>query len=603
MKLHSLKIEGYKRLKDCQINFGQATFLIGENNVGKSSVLKAIELLLSVKGDKLSEHDYSMLFNKEQNENERQVDKVILTGEFRNVPENIVQFRGFNKSRLLKYETENKTGYKIVYRKTFAYDKKAKFEILTYSKELKAEFIDCKKPNDFIDNGVARKTIVDLFGENSLDKNITAKNRELLEELDEIWDIDTSEEKWIENPGGIPQNVLSKLPKYLLIPAIDKADEITGRNGAMHEIMNQLFEEVREQSKNFKKAQEFLTKLEKELDPKDNESEFGKLMIELNTVLGSVFPTSKLHTEADLSDPNKVLKPTFNIEMSSNIKTPVDYQGTGMIRTVAFSLLKFREVWKQKKKNNDFERALIIGFEEPEIYLHPNAANQMRNTIYDIASENTQIVCSTHSPFMIDLSRKPNQILNNLFFEERFVNSVSFSISDKFKKLQQDDRTYVKMLQKIDDYVSRMFFAKKVIIVEGDTEEIVLKKSIELFPENVKKQVLSDIQIIKARGKAVIISLVKYLKSMNIKLFVIHDRDKGTVGAEKFNQPILDAIGNEQERLMMEECIENELGYDVPSSDKPLKAYQVVEKWEKFDDIPKNWRDKLKIIFSEYFVE
>jgi predicted ATP-dependent endonuclease of OLD family len=601
MKLHSLKIEGYKRLKNCQINFGQATFLIGENNVGKSSVLKAIEILLSTKGDKLSAHDYSMLFNVENNENERQVDKVVLTGEFRNVPENIVQFRGFNKSRLLKYETESETGYKIVYRKTFEYEKKAKIEILTYSKERKPEFTDCKKPNDFIDNGIERQIIVDLFGENSLDKNITTKNSEHLEEIDEIWNIDTTEEKWIENPGGIPQNVLSKLPKYLLIPAIDKADEITGKNGAMHEIMNQLFEEVREQSENFKKAQEFLTKLEKELDPIDDKSEFGILMVELNTVLDSVFPTSKLHTEADLSDPNKVLKPTFNIEMSSNIKTPVDYQGTGMIRTVAFSLLKFREIWKQKKTNNDFDRALIIGFEEPEIYLHPNAANQMRNTIYDIASENTQIVCSTHSPFMIDLSRKPNQILNNLFFEEGFVKSVSFSISDKFKELQEDDRTYVKMLQKIDDYVSRMFFAKRVIIVEGDTEEIVLKKSIELFPEEIKKQVLSDIQIIKARGKAVIISLVKYLKSMNIKLFVIHDRDKGTEGAEKFNKPILDAVGDDKERLMMEECIEDELGYEVPSADKPLKAYHVVEEWKKFDDIPENWRNKLKIIFSEYF--
>jgi predicted ATP-dependent endonuclease of OLD family len=198
MKLHSLKIEGYKRLKDCQINFGQATFLIGENNVGKSSVLKAIEILLSTKGDKLSAHDYSMLFNVENNENERQVDKVVLTGEFRNVPENIVQFRGFNKSRLLKYETESETGYKIVYRKTFEYEKKAKIEILTYSKERKPEFTDCKKPNDFIDNGIERQIIVDLFGENSLDKNITTKNSELLEEIDEIWYIDTTEEKWIE---------------------------------------------------------------------------------------------------------------------------------------------------------------------------------------------------------------------------------------------------------------------------------------------------------------------------------------------------------------------------------------------------------------------
>lgn len=32
------------------------------------------------------------------------------------------------------------------------------------------------------------------------------------------------------------------------------------------------------------------------------------------------------------------------------------------------------------------------------------------------------------------------------------------------------------MIQKIDDYVARVFFSQKVIIVEGDTEDIVFKE-------------------------------------------------------------------------------------------------------------------------------
>ncbi|MGN7988620.1 AAA family ATPase [Pedobacter sp. 22226] len=47
MKLHCLKISGFKRLKDVEVKFGDATFLIGQNNCGKSSILKAIEVLLS----------------------------------------------------------------------------------------------------------------------------------------------------------------------------------------------------------------------------------------------------------------------------------------------------------------------------------------------------------------------------------------------------------------------------------------------------------------------------------------------------------------------------------------------------------------------------
>lgn len=51
--------------------------------------------------------------------------------------------------------------------------------------------------------------------------------------MEYIYDLDESKECWIENPGGIPQNVLSKLPKYLLIPAQDSEGEISGTSGTL----------------------------------------------------------------------------------------------------------------------------------------------------------------------------------------------------------------------------------------------------------------------------------------------------------------------------------------------------------------------------------
>lgn len=48
--------------------------------------------------------------------------------------------------------------------------------------------------------------------------------------------------------------------------------------------------------------------------------------------------------------------------------------------------------------------------------------------------------------------------------------------SKEFQKLQVVDKSYVKMLLKMDDYISRVFFSKNVLIVEGDTEDIVYEK-------------------------------------------------------------------------------------------------------------------------------
>ena len=51
---------------------------------------------------------------------------------------------------------------------------------------------------------------------------------------------------------------------------------------------------------------------------------------------------------------------------------------------------------------------------------------------------------------------------------------------------------------------------------------------------------------------------------------------------------------------MMAECIEDELGYPAPSSDKPFKAYKFVQNWTSWDNVPQRWKDKMKNVFSGY---
>ncbi|MCL1113005.1 ATP-binding protein [Shewanella basaltis] len=45
MRLHELKINNFRKLKDCCIKFRDTTFLIGPNNAGKSSVFAALQYL------------------------------------------------------------------------------------------------------------------------------------------------------------------------------------------------------------------------------------------------------------------------------------------------------------------------------------------------------------------------------------------------------------------------------------------------------------------------------------------------------------------------------------------------------------------------------
>ncbi|MNP56488.1 hypothetical protein D3C76_1512160 [compost metagenome] len=119
----------------------------------------------------------------------------------------------------------------------------------------------------------------------------------------------------------------------------------------------------------------------------------------------------------------------------------------------------------------------------------------------------------------------------------------------------------------------------------------------KLLDATTRKDILSKTQVIKARGKATIIPLVKYLKKLSVPLYVIHDRDKGVAGAEKFNLPIATAIGNPACVSMLEECLEECLGYQAPSSDKPFRTHLETSKWKEKSDIPESW----KTVFQKAF--
>jgi putative ATP-dependent endonuclease of the OLD family len=524
----------------------------------------------------------------------------VLEAEFRNLPVEANNWRGF-KGRIFTYQVNDAadTGLSVTYRKTFTLGKDVVIEFRSKDRSIKPEFDGLKTAQELIDKGAPAAEVGEFF--HDLTSKLSLKGAlEKLEQLDAIWDVKETE-SWFQNPGGIPGNVLKMLPRFLLIPADTSVNEIEGASsGVLGKTLHELFEDVRGASKNYAQAQEYLNKLAEELDPQDNNSEFGKMIGELNSVLASVFPDSMLHATASLSDPKTALKPTFTVEMSSNVKTPVSHQGSGMIRAAAFGMLRFRQKWLSKRED-DHSRALIVCFEEPEIYLHPSAANQMRDAIYELSGKESQIVATTHSPFIIDLSRKPKQILNSLSLETVGVKSTPFNVTEAYKVLDADNKAHVKMILRVDEHVARVFFTRHIVIVEGDTEEVVIKETLKRLPKERYLKIVSDFEIVKARGKASIIGVVKYLVAMGLAPIVVHDRDGGVAGAEVFNQPIADALGVVGKVIQMQEDIENEIGYKAPTNDKPFKAYQETQKWgDEWEGVPENWRKKMVEIFGDY---
>ncbi|MDR7071036.1 ATP-dependent nuclease [Fictibacillus barbaricus] len=581
MRLGRIIIKNFRRIEEADIVFDSTSFLIGANNIGKTSVIRAIDALLTLGNDKVTADDFRLI-----NQDER-ADNIEIIGYFKDIPTEIQTSTGF-RGRVINGE--------FIYKKTYRITN-LKPTITTFEH-------DYEITEDFAHINTAPELIEKLNLDEQGLKSLVGKfqgNR-----LPDRWHLNIdgafvinydSPPREIPNPGGLPSIVISKLPRLIHIPAYTNVNDIGKGDGntLLAECLGILFDDLISQSSLAAGIEESLAQLQQEMAPNQEGSMIFNLCHEVNQVIGEVFPNCGIKIDPSLRNLTSVLKPQYNVSMYSNVDTNADRQGTGLVRTGIFSILRYHS--HLVLESGTTARPLLVAFEEPEIYLHPAAANLLRDTIYSLG-ESDQIICTTHSPWMIDLSKNWQSLTKMELNEDSYTFATNYGLSEATANMLQQERELLKMIKTFDDELSRIFFTEKCIVVEGDSEVIAIKQTLSLLPPDLRREILSKTQIIKARGKASIIALIKYLNALNIPYHVIHDRDQGTVGAERFNPFIAEAVGDDTRISLLEECLENCLGYESPSSDKPLKVYQKTLEWTDWSSIPELWRNVIKDSFE-----
>lgn len=230
----------------------------------------------------------------------------------------------------------------------------------------------------------------------------------------------------------------------------------------------------------------------------------------------------------------------------------------------------------------------LLLIDEPENALHPMAARAAQRHLYKLAeSPDWQVIMTTHSPYFIN----PFEDHTTIVRLERSSDVANGVIAPKTYRsdlieFEGDDKQRLQALQHIDPSFSEVFFGSYPVLVEGDTEHAAFMASIL-----EKQHALTDrVTVIRARGKAILVPLIKVMTHFKIDFGLIHDADapykrnghNNGMWTENdkirgYMQTARQAGLTVRHRVSIPD-FERYLGGEEASKDKPLNAYLQVSK-------------------------
>ncbi|MBA7533486.1 hypothetical protein ES705_25726 [subsurface metagenome] len=399
---------------------------------------------------------------------------------------------------------------------------------------------------------------------------------------------------------------------------------------------------LRDINKEIKNKFSFWGKLKASIDYKDREKDIKKLIEQINnlllkdntTVNDLISKLKELEKNINISSDSLYLQAfskrswelldELNIYLktaNSNLALPIAKHGMGT-QNIAILLIfnAYLDILLPKIVENK-EATPIIGIEEPETHIHPQA---QRAVFQQISNMNGQKIISTHSPFIIDQANIYDYLVFNTENGTTKIEKIpKYKKEFKFKyglpDIAYKNNKYLTADEKllIERYIqyrnAELFFSSLFILCEGDTEKVFLERIFPYHTDKTPGQL--GISIISCEGQTYSPFLkVASKDAFNLKWLILSDADRDT--KEKLKNTIVN-IGYEftevEEKIYYlpdgtdfeEYCINfygEEINKVIENNFKVIYekfCNQPVNKEQSKEELINPFLDTIKIKFSE----
>lgn len=563
MKIRNLKIRNWRSIKKLQIEARDLMVVIGQNNHGKSNLLSAVlfffgeikhqdldfhhsskNLYVEIKFGDLSERDRSTFKKYLTSDGEISVRKTAFLG-------GAFEYRGF---------TENPREDWLQEENAKAYKKRDVAKALPFYHFLPT------------DGRLETKQIIDA------QHAFITENRQKLK-FD--YSLETSNFLGDKN---VAKGIFGEI---YFIPAIKEAtDDFTSKDtstfGRLYSSVIQIMSETNSDWEDTKsRVSQLFCSLNK-LDTDGNEnSDRPEQLSEFENELTKELSYWGAKIEVEVQPPNieNLLKTNTHVWVHDDVRTDITRKGQGLQRQLTVALIRVLANRSQEKSksngpqnsNRKASDSRYFIFEEPELFLHPQAQRSFFDSLAGLAESGNQVMLCTHSSALIDINR----------YQSIYI--ISKECPEKGSQVTQcsevlfdgRDNQNFNLSYWINPDRGELFFATKVILVEGPTDKTIIPliaKKLKIFRY--------DYTIVDCGTKENIPLYIKLLNAFRISYVAVYDRDHqrgksiqaieaADATSKKIESAIIREIGA---NVVFDNDIEEEIGLSGGYRSKPIKA-------------------------------
>lgn len=586
MKVARVSVEGFRSIKQTSAVLSTFQALIGPNSCGKSNFLRALEFFFESR-NRLSVQDFY------QDQGGNRVSSMTVE----------VTFEGLTADEESRYSKYVLPGHSMRVRKVASLDqgqvgpaeyhgvrrfpRDPRYRLENYQGTPSEKMAALEQAAGNLDRYRPAGRLTDSLFESTLEALVADRGATL----------DFEDAAETTQFMGLRQVAASSLGQFLLLPAIPDPDsEGDVRKGSkLAELVAVVLENVTRGSAAYSDAvramreavSRFNVRLEDGTPNANRPPDLPRLERELEAEL------AKWEVRIELEVPTPEMDALISrpaVHVDDGHKSSLQLKGHGLQRSFVLAALS---VWRKHIARAQagetvptLHPPVILAIEEPELYLHPQQQRDLFDLLKEISnSSSTQIILSSHSPHFIDVGETRSILRTEKSRPDGTrIKQLSQPLFSGASNRAKKDRFH--LTQWINPTRGELFFAKRVVLVEGPTEIAVIPYAASRL--GVFKR---STAIIECGGKGAIPLYVELLQAFGIDFAVVHDEDPITAanGTDEHdrqshlfgvNRTIEMAVGDAARIRCVRPEFENLIGVSVTQGrkkGKPLAALEALE--------------------------